>query len=223
MRPRPALGVRPSQRRAARNGSPDNSFTVGTLDSLAYTIALQPDGKIIIGGAFDRVNGVTRDRIARLQANGGLDSTFNAAIVGEVYTTSVRADGKILVGGSFSIVQPRVETHNLARFNPDGSVDSSFSALLSRIVLDHVELSNGKIVVVGSSYFFGEVPSRGIARLQANGSWDSTFRPSPGTEENAVVRALAVQSNGNIVLGGDFKRYNGVIRYASPESSPREV
>ncbi len=63
---------------------------------------MQADGKILIGGFFSTVLGVTRNNIARLNTDGTLDTDFNPNANGYVLAIAVQADGKILVGGSFS-------------------------------------------------------------------------------------------------------------------------
>src|SRR6187399_1258435 len=74
-----------------------------------YVVVVQPDGKILIGGAFTSLapNGgptVTRNFIARLNTDGTLDSAFNPNADNWVYTIAVQADGKILAGGDFTTI-----------------------------------------------------------------------------------------------------------------------
>jgi Domain of unknown function (DUF5122) beta-propeller len=64
-------------------------------------IAVQPDGKVVIGGIFTSVQGVTRHSIARLNADGLLDTGFDPNADDRVFTISVQPDGKILAGGVF--------------------------------------------------------------------------------------------------------------------------
>src|ERR1700680_4784908 len=72
-------------------------------------VVVQPDGKILIGGRFTTVLGVARNRIARLNPDGTLDTAFNPNANDDVYTIAVQADGKILAGGLFTSIggQPR--------------------------------------------------------------------------------------------------------------------
>jgi len=109
------------------DGTLDTSFDPNANDWV-YSIALQPDGKILIGGSFDTVGGVTRNHIARLNPDGNLDATFdpNVFALGFVTSIALQADGKILIGGLFSSVGG-VSKKNLARLNPDGTVDTSFT------------------------------------------------------------------------------------------------
>src|SRR5450755_336324 len=65
-------------------------------------VVVQPDGKTLIGGDFTTVLGVTRNRIARLNPDGTLDTAFNPNANATVQSIAVQTDGKILVGGGFS-------------------------------------------------------------------------------------------------------------------------
>jgi uncharacterized delta-60 repeat protein len=97
-------------KRLNTNGSLDPSFDPGTsFDSYLGQIVLQPDGKIIVGGNFQFFNGVSRKKIARLNANGTLDLSFNVGLgtssstgySGGVRCINLQPDGKILIGGDF--------------------------------------------------------------------------------------------------------------------------
>ena len=70
------------------------------------TIAVQPDGKIVVGGSFTGLGGVTgttvRHHIGRLNVDGTVDPSFNPGTNGPVLAVAVQADGKILAGGNFT-------------------------------------------------------------------------------------------------------------------------
>src|SRR5207253_895839 len=88
-------------------------------------IAVQPDGKTIIGGSFTSVLGVTRNYIARFNADGTLDTTFNPNADSDVLAVAVQPDGKIVIGGYFYSLKPNgtgtaTERHYIARLNADG-------------------------------------------------------------------------------------------------------
>ena len=65
-------------------------------------LAVQTDGKILVGGSFGTLGGQARNYIGRLNEEGTLDSEFNPGASSTVYSLAVQADGKILVGGSFT-------------------------------------------------------------------------------------------------------------------------
>src|SRR5439155_26956364 len=100
-----------SRARLARlntDGSLDTNFLSGLTgpNSAVRSIRIQSDGKLVIGGQFSTVNGTARGRIARLNTDGTLDTTFGNGLAGAstVYSVAVQSDGKILIGGYFGTV-----------------------------------------------------------------------------------------------------------------------
>ena len=210
------------------NGTPDTSFNPGGAgaNSSVYAVAVQPDGKIIIGGLFTRYNGNTAasDHVARLNANGTLDTSFNPGGAGTnsyVYAVAVQPDGKILIAGTFdSYNGDDAASDNVARLNADGTLDTSFNpggagayGSVTAVALQ----PDGKIIIgggftlynanLGSNTAYGAA-SDGIARLNANGRLDTSFNPNKwGTDTS--VSAVAVQPDGKILIGGFFNTYNG--------------
>src|SRR5262249_21623983 len=126
--------LRTNLARLSTNGIVDTTFNPAPrgLSGLRLSVAgvqclaLQPDGKILLGGTFISVTGQTRDNIARLNADGSIDPGFNPSANSNVVSLVIQADGKILVGGSFTRLAGQWCT-NLARLNPDGSLDASFT------------------------------------------------------------------------------------------------
>lgn len=142
------------------NGSVDTTFNVGTgLDNAGSVLHLQSDGKVLVGGGFTTYNGVSQNRLARLHANGSLDTTFNIGTGfagGSVDTITTDPSGKILVGGEFTsyngITQNRaVRLHANGMLDPTGFSSNGFN---DGRVLCIVVQSDNKILVGGtfSSY-----------------------------------------------------------------------
>ena len=103
------------------DGSLDESFNPrATINKGIRALALQGDGKIIIGGVFTEIGGTPHQSIARLNADGSVDESFAALISSVVRKVAVQRDGKILAAGAFAGAnnQPR---HSLARFNSSGA------------------------------------------------------------------------------------------------------
>jgi uncharacterized delta-60 repeat protein len=123
---------------------------------------VQSDGKILIGGDFTFYDGTGRNRIARLDAGGSLDASFNPGTGASDYLNSIAAqsNGRILIGGHFT------------SYNGTGR--------------------------------------NRIARLNANGTLDTSL--NPGTGANDRVLSIAVLSDGRILIGGEFTSYNGTGR-----------
>jgi uncharacterized delta-60 repeat protein len=136
------------------DGSVDNSFLKdlpGLSDSyngwsplpVVLSVTVQTDNKVVIAGRFSAVNGLNRHNVARLNADGTVDSTLadatfryqppefgGAEDMPFVLSATVQPDGKIIVGGAFPTVNG-ISRPNLARLNRDGTLDASFQSELS--------------------------------------------------------------------------------------------
>ncbi|MCV9927698.1 T9SS sorting signal type C domain-containing protein [Flavobacterium sp. LS1R49] len=193
------------------DGSIDKDFNIDAgFNGKIYTSFIQNDGKIIIGGAFTTYLGVISNRLVRLNQDGSRDTSFNTNGAGNgiVYDVTQQTDGKIIVVGSFSQYNG-VVVNRVVRLNPNGSLDTSFltgSGSLKNITNAQIQ-TDGKIIVTGSFNIFNGVESNHIIRLNTDGSIDRTF--NIGTGFNNDVSALALQSEGKILLGGKFTTYNG--------------
>jgi hypothetical protein len=89
------------------SGTQDTGFlaTGAGADGVVYSVAVQSDGKVLIGGEFTTYNGTSRGRVARLNSDGSLDTGFLATGTGAdglVYSVAVQSDGKVLIGGGFT-------------------------------------------------------------------------------------------------------------------------
>ncbi|HQQ62815.1 MAG TPA: thrombospondin type 3 repeat-containing protein [Pseudomonadales bacterium] len=196
------------------DGSLDVGFNPGTgAGSSVNTLAVQADGKMLIGGAFTSVNGVARNRIARLNTDGSLDTGFDpgTGAGGTVYALAVQPDGKLVIGGNFTLMNG-VLRNRIARLNSDGSLDGGFNpgTGASDFVYALTVQQDGKVVIGGNFTTVNGVTRNYIARLNANGSLDTGF--NPGTGANNIVRSLAQQADGKLVIGGDFTTMNGAAR-----------
>jgi uncharacterized delta-60 repeat protein len=200
------------------NGELDMSFDPGQgVYGPIRTLALQPDGKILLGGSFTMYDGVPRDCIARINPDGSLDTIFNAGDLGngvgqDVEDIIALPDGKILIGGTFNSVGGTSRL-GIARLNSDGSVDTTFGQPYSGFdgsLYTMAVQPDGKIVVGGYFYAFDTTDCWYITRLNADGSLDPTFFNSIGT--GYWVNALAVQPDGKILVGGHFETLHGVAR-----------
>ena len=194
------------------DGSKDPSFVLGTgFVGNVYSSLLQPDGKIIIGGSFTSFNGSAAGKLIRLNADGSRDFTFNTSIgasTGIVHAIAMQTDGSLIIAGSFTKYNT-ITVNKIAKILPNGNLDVSFlSGSGANGVVDSVQIqSDGRIVIGGSFTLFNGVYSNRIIRLNADGTLDDTF--SIGTGFDGIVRTLAIQPDGKILVGGDFVNYNG--------------
>ena len=208
----------------ARAQTVDPTYDPGANQTV-NVLAVQPDGKMIVGGGFTKLGGTigttTANRIGRLNVDGTVDSSFIAGTNAPVLAVAVQADGKILAGGNFNAAggplgntTPR---SHIARFNADGTLDTSFTAgtggLGTLNVYSLALQSDGKILVGGEFTMLGGAARNAIGRLNADGSIDTAFNPGvTKLTGNPIVYTMAVQADGKIVVGGYFNGLGGQVR-----------
>ena len=204
------------------DGTLDSSFDVGSgADDTVEAVVVQPDGKILIGGYFTTYNGSARRLLARLNADGTLDTafvppTFASGSFWRVESLALQPDGKALIGGSFYFSGSPFKA-SLCRVTAAGALDASFSGVTNgahavgspssiRSVLDiKVEMS-GSILIAGAFTAFNNTARGGFARLTSTGALDAGIAPTTDGDCNTIL----VQPDGRILVGGDFTTFNGV-------------
>jgi len=186
------------------DGSKDNTFnSLMQTNATIYATAVQPDGKILIGGIFSKYNNISRQGLARLNTDGSLDTGFNAdnhVRVSHISNISVLPNGKIIISGSYIRIymDSQPSSYAVFRLNPNGTKDTTFNSIHLQGYHYHVIQPDGKIIVTGGN----------IKRFNSDGSIDNTFTPGTGT--NAMINSAVLQSDGKIIIGGDFTNYNGI-------------
>ena len=220
-----AVGAVPAGSFARLN--PDGTLDTTFLSGLAgangsvQSIACQTDGRILLGGSFGSVNGVFRNFIARVNTDGSLDSSFNPGpgadnVVNALAETFIGGNREIYFGGAFGNISGS-PSPGIARLNNDGSFDGSFSvgsgadgAVFAIAAYPTNSPYAGKVVIGGAFMHFNGMPLNGLARLNVDGSLDTNFNAgfAPGTGGGAV-RALAIQLDGRVLVGGSFTNFNG--------------
>ncbi|HMG92532.1 MAG TPA: T9SS type A sorting domain-containing protein [Chryseolinea sp.] len=138
-----------------------SQFTKVSTDRLIEKIIVLPDGKIVIQGSFEYLNGKRTSPIARLNADGTVDETFQAKVQGKIYDIAIQSTGHV-------IVLTNIDGFNqqLRRLNEDGSNDNSFSDV-------YVGPQHHVIVGAGDKIYVGDNIS--IRRLMPNGAADNTY------------------------------------------------
>jgi uncharacterized delta-60 repeat protein len=182
-----------------------------------YAIAVQADGKVLIGGYFDKTTNPTRKNIARLNIDGTVDNTFNPIIAlveasnfASIEDLVVQSDSKILVGGAFSSVNGVARRH-IARLNANGTLDTNFQPIalggsVNYGVYSIVLEDHGHVLLGG----FPGITRPYIARLNPDGSMDTSFEVGLGPD--SYVDRMALQPNGGVVVRGEFTSINGIPR-----------
>ncbi|HXI53509.1 MAG TPA: delta-60 repeat domain-containing protein, partial [Candidatus Saccharimonadales bacterium] len=150
-----------------------------SLDGMPWAVVVQPDGRILIGGEFTTVNGVARRNIARLHADGSVDTSFDPGTDATVRALALQPDGKILVGGQFTTLggSNRVA---IGRLNADGSLDTLFNpgAIYEpgpegSVVYTLRLTGSGEILAGGQFTRLGGQPHPYLGRLHADGTADA--------------------------------------------------
>jgi len=187
----------------------DTTFNPGAAGNSVYcpcvdSLAVQADGKILVGGWLTTLGGQTRRYIGRLNSDGTVDTSFNPGADGDVWSLALQADGKILVGGYFTTLGGQTRNY-IGRLNADGTVDTSFIPGADNIVCSLAVQADGKILVGGGFTTLDGQTHNCIGRLNADGTPDSSFNPGANND----VYCLALQADGKILVGGLFTTLDG--------------
>lgn len=206
------------------DGTIDSGFNIGKgFDNIVYCVQRQIDGKLLVGGLFEKFNDSISPRIVRLHPDGKIDTSFHvgsgfnigySSFLPCVNVIRIQSDGKILVGGNFTSYNQQ-QNQFLIRLNSDGSIDNAFS--MNSILGDQVKsikiLDNNKILIGGNFSFYNPVNNqsfRGLFRLNEDGSLDSTFNHLQGIIHS--VECVELQPDNKILIGGYFSSIFGISR-----------
>ncbi|HQQ96158.1 MAG TPA: FG-GAP-like repeat-containing protein [Cyclobacteriaceae bacterium] len=196
------------------DGTEDISFNV-TADLPATVMKAQSDGYILVGGSF--LGGVTR-----LDPTGATDASFQIVEGADDMVTDIllQSDGKIIVIGLFTHYND-VPYRGIVRLNPDGTIDTSFNPYGISQVGSAAGLGiqpnkgfvqpDGKIVIAGYFADVNHANKISMVRLNTDGSVDCTF--DTGTGPDTSIYDVAQQTDGDILIVGDFTIYDGTTRY----------
>lgn len=205
--------------RLKKNGQLDNTFNYGG-PGYPEEIALQPDGKLIIGSSA-----IEKILLTRLNTDGTADTTYHGEIpvknpgswdvyLPTVYALNVQADGKILAGGSYFFGNSP-DFGFLKRANTDGTEDTTFHFNYPAIQIETLQqLSDGKIIAGGRdnlSFDGYEWTGAFLIRLLSNGNQDFTFvqnRPTEARGNRYGVFTSLVQQDGKVIATGLFHEIN---------------
>ena len=215
------------------NGSVDSTYNLGAtgfqtlLPGKIRAISVSAGEKVLIGGDFDSINGVIQRKIARLNNDGSLDSSFQLNVsgtgnyfssLGDFYNFAIQNDGKIVANGMFTYFVGGDQRRNVVRLNADGSIDPTFN--LSVIIDDYfffnnagknktLLTANGK-VLVGTTRPSGSNTIKTPLQLTVTGSNDTSFNPTIYNTVNTVsIFDIALQPDGKILISGKID--NGAV------------
>ena len=191
------------------------SFFDPNVDGPVNDLAIQPDGRILIGGDFDNVGGVAHSEAARLNVDGTVDPTFVDQNVRGVTNDSVAAlklapDGKVLIGGDFAAVgdsPPNGSVTGIARLNSNGTFDPFYPVTPGGITTIDQQ-TDGKVLLGGYFTSVYGAPRKRLVRISyLDWNVDTTFQD---TGLDGIPLDTEIQPDGKIVVGGQFTVVNGV-------------
>jgi uncharacterized delta-60 repeat protein len=206
----PNGGAPVARKRIARlnpDGTLDTAFNPIALGRV-LSIAVEADGKILVGGEFDTIGGQNRSHIARLDATTGAADSFDPGANASVLSIAVQPDGKIVAGGQFTTIGGQTR-HYIARLDPSAGAVDSFDPNASDSVVSIVVQADGKILVGGAfngTNSIGGAARNFIARLDPISGVADSFDPNAN---NSVI-SIAVQADGKILAGGNFNGANSI-------------
>jgi uncharacterized delta-60 repeat protein len=171
----------------------DNDFAP-TFDGPVRTVAVQSDGRVVVGGAFASVNGTPRGKLVRLNADGSVDASFATDAPAQFVSQIVTAGSKTYVAAGDGIRQ----------YSASGTLDWSYPLAVSAVAPD----GQGRVLIGGPFTRLENQPHQGIARLSSGGTLDNTFNAQMGCCPGDGVFALAIQGDA-VLAGGQFQSVNG--------------
>ena len=193
--------------------APSGVYDPGTV----YSAVEQPDGKRVVAGVFNRVNGTAASGVARFDAAGALDAPFqqNVGLASRGYRPRLLPNGQILlisIGGP--ITAGGLTRTSVLRLNANGTGDATLNAGTGAtsnnnpiFVDDLLPLANGQMVVVGPFNGFNGAAAGRIVRLTPTGAVDPTFNAGSGADRE--IEIIVGLPNGQMLIGGYFDTYNG--------------
>jgi len=203
--------------RLNEDGTIDEGFLTESGLSVDAVQVIKTDdaGNIMVGGSFKGLyNGTEVNRIFFLNSDGSLKVNFDPGSgpgSASVLALANDTDGSWYIGGSFSVFDGQNQGR-LAKVNADGEHDTAYLASgigFNNAVQKVISLPNQKTMVFGNFTKFNDTFASRIIRLLETGLSDDTFNPGQSGANN-VIKTAVLQSDGKIVLGGNFTKYNGI-------------
>ncbi len=198
------------------DGSLDTTFSPRIEGGGAATVLqakVLAGGRILIGGQFNSINGVVRYGLARFNADGSLDTTFNAAVISKSFV--VQSTGKPIVatGGNYTNGGDR-----LVRLNTDGSLDGTFATVIppaGYIAGGLLAEADDKLIWTAISTGFYDWPPTIISRVTADGVNDPDYHPYSSYGGGP----LFLQQDGRIIISSVYAGANRLNTDGTPDSS----
>lgn len=176
-------------------------------------LALDSRGGLYVGGGFAQIGGQPRNNIARISTTGvgAADPAWNPGANGSVAALAVSPSGAVYAGGYFTAAGGQPRTYLAKLDSVSGAVDPNWNPSADSFVLALVVDANESVYASGYFTNIGGKPRSRLAKLSGTGGGqaDTAWNPGP----NGVVRALALDGAGWLVVGGDFGSIGGASQY----------
>lgn len=194
--------------RLSPDGNLDDFYSGLSVNARVAALAEQADGNLLVGGDF--TTGLS-PHLARLNVDGSVDHPFYLSGVDRPpIALAVRPEGKVFIGGDFTTIGGQIR-NSAARLNANGFVDTTFAAPdFNRPVRALVAYEGGKVLAGGEFWMIGtQKSSKHFVRLNADGSLDLGFDPGSGAIYDDLVKVMALQADGKLLVGGQFSYEQG--------------
>ncbi len=243
--------------RLDQSGAIDQTFDIGSgahasgsTGSLkrVYAIAVQPDGKVVVGGSFTAFNGIACGRLVRLETNGAVDTDFGTALGAGaddlVRSIDIQSDGKILVGGSFDSMSGS-PLARVARVSPAGVLDSTFDAEVpttygtgyTNICYQVLMQPDTRILIAMDAYGSGQAGLMRVFSAQSAPAGQVEFVTSSATIHEGGTASLSVRRVGgslgpvsisyatvaDTATAADFTPQTGVLTWADGDTADKLI
>ena len=197
--------------RLTNSGRLDPGFEPAHTNGFVFSIALTPDGKVLVGGNFTTVNDLPYGSVVRLHGNGTIDTSFaegSGFFGGQqfVRTVAPMLGGGTLVGGGLHANG----VHQVVRLNYDGSPDPTFNQGengASQILRASAVQPEHRFLIAGDLAYYNQIERRKIARINQDGSLDPTFIPD--RIQGAQINDIALYPKDKVVIVGSFSEIGG--------------
>ncbi|TVQ29217.1 MAG: DUF11 domain-containing protein [Wenzhouxiangella sp.] len=194
------------------NGSLDPTFTAPSLNGPVLSLALQPDGRLVIGGDF--TNASLRARLARLNDDGSVDGSFVPLMNpnGAVNALEVRPGGEVIFAGAFTNINSTIPRNRIASVNRHGRLDTALNVIPSGGDNPRIRaiVPDGNSLLVGGHFSSINGSARpALARVLLDGAVVNSFQP---VISGGGVESITVQPDGRILIAGTFVNVNGLAR-----------
>ena len=204
------------------SSTPSNIFVIGDGLTITQSDVNYIGGNTIFSGTVSfnspnfNLNCLNIEKFNLADVDQSFLSNLGTGFNNDVNTIEVQSDGKVIIGGAFTNFNGNTR-NRLVRLNSDGTEDTSFYTNLGTGFsfgnVNHIGIqSDGKILVGGGFLLLNGIARVCLVRLNSDGTVDTSFYTNLGTSFNSTVNELHIQSDGKILVGGQFTSLNGTTR-----------